>query len=543
MPQTLTNWISKFVGDSPEKREQFIAAAQIPPLFIIGTFFNTNLEYNPNKDNPDDLYSLTHRWQQRFEKTLEIELLDTKTNDWFHNWTKSTLNFQNIFLLRDFVYSESKSQVFRGFIEHGKELEEINPVNYHDFRKKLRQSFIEYDFVKQHFADPVEAWDEAASMNKDGTKLIIEKLTIAANNINKARRVKYIAELNEISQAITEELKRYYHSNDKDVELQKAKSIAGDIQFKLDTAFSADGIKNFGKLMKELMLDESAVLELYRKKIDDIEHRDIVNLDIYSNYRMRVPVIDGDTADSYFKRLCVHYEKTSEEQIESFSHELASKGIDLEELISGNSDLIKNNAQQLAETLLDYWFAHISLSDKHTIQQILAKDGSTALQEISSMYAKLFKKIHLAEKVAEVIRKHLEGQNRAELPFEIIADLSAEIINRCISTVGFHYFDASELKDLQQANQQNKLGLELIVSDSSNERSVAELFQKIEDQTNILKSKPEEMKALPSYRNYIAWNNKLKVGFVSVCDIPNYDVAKNEKLGILINDLNNINYN
>jgi hypothetical protein len=48
--------------------------------------------------------------------------------------------------------------------------------------------------------------DEVASINKDGTKLIIDKLTIAANNINTARQEKTITELNEISQTILAEL-------------------------------------------------------------------------------------------------------------------------------------------------------------------------------------------------------------------------------------------------------------------------------------------------------------------------------------------------
>ena len=51
--------------------------------------------------------------------------------------------------------------------------------------------------------------------------MIIDRLTLAANNINHARREKTIVELNEISDTIYQELFKYYHSNDKDEELQK----------------------------------------------------------------------------------------------------------------------------------------------------------------------------------------------------------------------------------------------------------------------------------------------------------------------------------
>ncbi|MBK8300422.1 MAG: hypothetical protein IPK90_08230 [Chitinophagaceae bacterium] len=42
------------------------------------------------------------------------------------------------------------------------------------------------------FANPAESWNEAASINKDGSQLIINKLTIASNNINPARYEKQL---------------------------------------------------------------------------------------------------------------------------------------------------------------------------------------------------------------------------------------------------------------------------------------------------------------------------------------------------------------
>jgi hypothetical protein len=284
------------------------------------------------------------------------------------------------------------------------------------------------------------------------------------------------------------------------------------------------------------------VLELYRKKIEDIEHRDLVNMDIYSTYRIQVPVIESDTAETYFERLCNHYEKTTEVQKQQFYAELESKQIDLDELINGNSDLIKNNAQQLAEALLEYWFAYVALSDKHTIQQILAVEGSTALQDVSDMFQKLFKKLGLAKRIAEKIRRYVDGHNKTDLPYEIVADISAEILNKCINTVGFEYLDESEINDLRIANEKNNLGLVLDQHNNPTEKSVADLFAKIENWTEIIQSKPEEMKSMPSYRNYLSWYNRLKVGFVSVCDIPNYDVVANEKLGSIIMECESIKY-
>ena len=543
MPFMLNNWINKFIGDSPEKREVFVNNAKVPPLFIVGTFFNVNLEYNPNQDRENNTSSLDYRWEQRFEKSLSNEVLDNKTYQWFNNWTTSNKDFKNIFLLRDFVFSESKSLLFRGYLEQKKEIEEISHPSYPNLREKLRQSFIDYPFVNKHFDNPSESWDRAASINEDGTKLIIDKLTIAASNINQARIEKMRFELNEISESILSELQKYFHSNDKDDALIKAKSTAGEIQHKLDVAFSADGIKLFGQLMKEFMIDESVVLELFRKKIDDIEHREVVNMDVYSNYRIQVPVIENDTTETYFERLCIHYEKVTEDQKNQFRSEHETNNIDLGELINGNSELIKNNALQLAEKLIEHWFLHINLNDKQTIQKVLANNGSSSsIQDISDMYQKLFKKFDIANKIAKKIHFYVEGNNKSNLPYEIIADISSEILNKCINSVGFDYFDESEFNDLIIANKTNNLGLVLEHQLNPRAESVAELFNKIENWNEIIQSNPEEMKSLPSYRNYLLWYDRLKVAFVSVCDIPNYDIEANEKLGTIIIESETVKY-
>jgi hypothetical protein len=86
------------------------------------------------------------------------------------------------------------------------------------------------------------------------------------------------------------------------------------------------------------------------------------------------------------------------------------------------------------------------------------------------------------------------------------------------------------------------LGLVLELNTNPTEKSVSELFEKIENWTDIIQNNPEEMKSLPSYRNYLSWYNRLKVGFVSVCDIPNYDIVANEKLGSIIKESKTINY-
>jgi hypothetical protein len=540
MPEMLNNWIVKIVGETPEKRETFIRKSKIPPLFIIGTFFNVNLQYNPQQDRPDDNSSLNYRWSQRFERTLAKEMLNTEIYQWFENWTVLQKNFQNIFLLRDFAKSESISHIFEGYNQYKEEKREIEIANYPTFREDLRKSFIEYDFVKCHFANPAESWDRAASINEDGTKLIIDKLTIAAGNINEARLEKTLAELNEISNAILDELKRHFHDGNKDAELQKAKSAAGDIQLKLDLAFRAEGIKLFGQMMKAFMIDEGSVHTLYRKKIDDIERRDIVNMDAYSTIRMNVPKLNPDESfETNLEYLCEAYEKTTREQKQKFLTELEAEGINLKELIEGGADRIKNFSQQLAEVLLEYWLVYVGQNDKHIIKEILS---DLALQDILDMFHKLFQKLQLNKKIAEKIRHYVDDSNKTESTYEMAADISAEILNRCINNIGLEYLTESDFNDLRQANEKNNLGLILDHDELFTNENVVDLFTKIDDLPQLIRRSPDAVKSLPSYHNYRLWRDRLKVGFVSVCDIPDYDIQANENLGIIIRECETVKY-
>ena len=148
------------------------------------------------------------------------------------------VNFQNIYLLRDYYYSsEDQNQIYRGYISEKKEIEEIIPAEYSEFRNDLRESFLRYEFVKKHFAVPEMIWNKVANMNQDGTDLIIEKLSIATDNINAAKKEKFTSELNDISKQVISELDKHYHSGNTDEMLQTLSKTNNDV------AIIADGLK------------------------------------------------------------------------------------------------------------------------------------------------------------------------------------------------------------------------------------------------------------------------------------------------------------
>jgi len=535
MPELLNDWINNIVGETPDEREGFISKTIVPPLFIIGTFFNVNLQFNPQLDKPGDDSSFKYRWSQRFERTL-AELLNTETYRWFNNWTTMKPNFQNIFLLRDFEKSESISHIFKGYNANKRELSEIVPEKFPDFKPRLRKSFIEFDFVKHHFENPAESWDRAASINEDGTELIIQKLTIAANNINSARQEKFERELNLLSESIIVLLKDYYNSPDKAESLLRAIATAGKIQANLDIAFGRNPYF-FGSMMKNLIIDSSDVYSLYLEKIRDIEKRDVVNMDKYIAIRMMVPNLNATASfEENLENLRYHYEQPTKEICQEF---FENEGIDLNELFFGNCERVKSFSDVLAETLENYWFEHYMPKNWESLSSALPEAD---LQDIKDMLRRLFTKLGISKTISERIRNYVDGYRNIEDVYEMIADISTELINKFINTVGLDYYTDSTFKDLEKVKENIK-GLtwdhKELQFEQNSKSEVADLINKIHDLPLLLNQNPlpkEKLKMLPNYRNYIMWRDLLKAGFVTASGVPNYDPIANDRLGSIIKE-------
>lgn len=539
VPDLINNWIGDMIGQTPEERNTFIATSKVPPLFVISTMFNVDLQFDYNNDKESNIDARNNRWKGRFI-TVFNEIFGTKK--WLKEWTTENPNFQNIYLLRDFRFSsDTESKLFIGYNENKKELEEYIHEAYPSFRKDLRESFLEYDFVKEHFEDPAKSWDRAASINEDGTQLIIDKLTIAANNINAARMDKTARELKVSIDAIRAFLKEYYNSPDKADSLMKAVKTAGNIQANLDISFGQNPYF-FGSMMRELMLNSSDVYNLYLNKIRDIERRDVVNMDKYSGIRLQVPNLDPTADfDTNLEFLRLQYEKRSLEECQEFFEQ--DMGIDLNELFYGNKERVKSFSQVLAKELETYWLKEYMTKSQQNLVGIIAAND---LQEIQNMLSRLYEKLNITESIAERIRYYVDGYRNIEDVYEMIADISAEMINKFINSVGLEYYNQSHFNDLNTVSEKiNGLRWEHkdLTFETNTKSEVADLITQMANLPELLNQNPlpkDKIKLLPNYRNYIIWYDLLKTGFVTSSGVPNYDPVANERLGQIIESTENI---
>lgn len=533
IPKLLNTWIETYIGDTPQKREEFLSNSQLPPLYVIYTFFNADLEFNPINDKID---TLGEKWTKRFNTIFENEIVTNNFN-WHKNWTTNEPYFRNNYMLRDFHYSNT---IYKGYRDAAKK-EEETPIpipSFPNYFDKLKESFVKHDFVRNHFDNPEVAWNESALANQDGSALIIRNLSKTASNY--ARTKKFIRELNEISAGIKEEVEKHYHSDEADKRIRKAAEQAGTIHINMDVVFGQDAYA-FGNFMKAFIIKESIVYNLYKEILTKIELVEIKNINHYvlirnSNPDLRITKSYDENVEILMKTYPQF--RTKEDLEDAFS----AQNIDLRELFYGEAMKLKNNSLALAETLRDHWFEHYLVKER--FESIIQLGFSaTALDDLFANIKTAFEKLNLVKIIAQNLRDYVDRFDKIDVAEEMIADISSGIINKFITNFGWSFYSASELENLKSTNQANHLGLNFDVDNGSmpiDNEELAELFDHINEYNELISQvnlNHEVVKNFPNIKNISRWRDLMKISFIANCNIPVYDILANNNLGEILSTL------
>ena len=553
----LKKWVNTAIGDTPEKRQQFIDDLKISPLFIISTKFNIDLikEDTDSGSDPSSFeareQAMNNRWMRRFESTLMTVIGENIENKWFSQWTK-TETFKNIYLLRSYDRSSIRyAGIFTGYLKHNEKGELIinkNPdgtlvgetgfgEGYEDFLSKLKNSFKNNDFIKSHFKEPERAWDEAATINKDGSEYIIENLRIAAQNTYNSRQHKLERQVVELYNELFIVLRAFYHSDKADDMIVHAVKKAGKIDAELDVAIGKDQYF-FGKMMQKFLVKESHIYNYYLERLRDIQMIEKADLTAYAAIRMSNPELSHlKSFDENLEILKKKYKETDSETMKNFYKE---KGIDLQELFFGETNQIKSNSVILAEGLMDMWLSEILVLDrfKDLIRQGFSENSFTNLLDNIRV---LYRQLDITKLIAKSIRKYVDRYDKIDEIQEMIADISAEIINNFINNMGFNHYSEDKLESIMKTDKENKLDLKFehsfLTFKPMETEDITSLFETLDCLPDLLNQRPlnwESLKYVPNFSQFMKWKDMMKISFVAVCDIPTYDVMANNELGKII---------
>lgn len=525
MAGLVEQWINQNVGITKRERTSYIDKSSISPLFMIATKFNVDMAHAKQGPEFDVPFYINQRWTDRYTKVLFKQVLQADSKSWFNDWTEYG-GFRNTYLLRDFKFSETISSLFKGFVENGVEVEEIDA----SFHKELRDTFISNPDARVFFEDPELAWDSAATMNNDGATRIIDNLGIVANNTKESRLFKYQTDVMNLHAQTYQLMQEYYHDeNDEDV-LQKAIARSGSIVAEFDVVCGKDNYF-FGRMIQNLQVSENYVFDFYYNSLNNtkmISDRDMKEYDLILS-RCHGRISSSNTYEENLEILRQEYHYPTVLDCKEFFEGV--KGISLEKLFECNFKQ-KSNSEQLAEGIVNKWIEDIKAQKNLKYYEAEGCNTLTVLDLIENIKA-VADTTNLVPIIAKTISPFVDAINIPHQILDMIADTTAEIINEFVVTFGYNYYSEDKIADLKVINEKNNLHLSF---DYGMTDKVPMSNDELSDLFDDIRPTEENamLTSLPSFINYNKWIDLLLISFIASYNVPNYDVEANKQLGILL---------
>ena len=532
MGNLLDAWV-KNIGEKAIDREKYMAKSLVSPLFIIGTWFNKDLEYHDEKNGDKD--RLDERWQRRFNVVLEKEVLKSLGDDyhWFNSWSITTKPFQNIYMLRDFKYSKSIYSGYDPTVGTPESGTPIRPERYPEFFGDLRESFVSNEFVRLHFANPNEAWHCAATCANDGTSKIIENLNKMAGNIAQTREEKFTTDYNGIIKGLLNILEIRYHPESGDEKIKIAKRQSGMACMQLDKLLGKDSY-GFGRLMDNLMISESEILEVIHSQIVG-EEQALPMSNEESQMFMSAGLDTNASREENIERLCDYLGVDDEEECRQV---LLSESVDIDKLLS-QSQMMAGRSDKLIEYVENLWHDKVLMKrcNDNCAEQLPAI--GTMMSSLWSVYQILGVRKILTSK----IETYLEQLSK-ETAVGIIADYLSMQFNAFSSSFGYDFMDDTQKQKIIKKNQELRLNIDESLLTEASSPTPVQMLSDLYKQKELLRSgtfggqDKAFLTRFPQYRRVWRWQQQLRIGYVMACDLPDYDIKANSDLKCILDAIN-----
>lgn len=525
--ETINSWIEDNIGATPEERAHMLNSTNgIAPLFMIATKFNIDLERTKtdNVSNPDKLDAHWNRFDTVFPEII-------KPDTWLDHWVKpgglfKTAAFQNIYPLRDFYWS-GKNGVFDGYSDGVVKSEEkcVHTFeDYPDYFDNLKQSFMRNEFVKRHFANPGQTWNDVATVNNDGSKAIIRNLDAIAGVLDAARCTKYGTQLAQIKDEMCKALSVYFEPEDKEAKNLKVKQIASDIRLSLILSVG-ERPEVFGRIIDSLMVPVSDLRDIAYDII--ICHADTPRDFSMVNFVRKQVDIDptGNKADNV-RKLCEYF-GCDTAQLEQA---LKARGCTVDEVVESQTETLTTVADVVAKHIVDYWTGYINSQVKMLEPMLPHAD------EVVFMLASLLKKMKLRNVLAERIGHYCNVFSPDE-QLNAIADYAALTLNNFVSTAGRSYISDSEADAIRAKAETCHIKVDLSPAAwtvSRKPQPLLETLRAFDAASDISHVDKHTLTQLPLWDNFQRWENLVTIGLLYASDISHTDPVANAQIKRII---------
>lgn len=526
----LDKWVCRNVGASQKEREEYIRNSALSPLFIVGTYFNTDLEYHEEAQN--DVESLRVRWHRRFKVVLEKEVLkslDDKKH-WFNDWSVSSRSFQNIFMLRDFKFSKN---IYRGYDpSHGeRERELIKPASYPRFFEDLKKSFVSDEFVQRHFRNPDDSWEAAASCANDGSLQIISSLNLIAPNVASAREDKFLSDYKKCVIDFSSLLQHYYHPEDADSKIKLALRQSGAARRSIDR-MTGDDPYAFGRFMDTLKIMESEIYELVHDQLIGEQQEEPLSGE-ESQIFISAGLDSSLSREENIERLCLYLGVDDEDECR-----IELDGVDIDRLLSQNKMMV-SRSESLVHEVENLWHESVLMGRTvHAFEEALPQI-STIMQSMWTLY----KLLDFSHRLTEKVEYYIDNIDK-EIAVGIIADYLSMQLNEFSSTFGYAFIADSEKQRILIRNKSLSLGIDEKVLDSDIQSRGIEMLSDLSQLKTVLSGQAFTLQdrnfinKFPQYLKVQRWEQQLRIAYILSSELPDYDIKANNQMKTILSELN-----
>lgn len=524
MWQLLDEWVKEYVGDTPERRKEYIDQIGVPPLFHIGTMWNLNLQNPDNETVGKTDKSISSRWKERFVTQL-IEGCFKKA-DWVSNWDGH--EFQNCYMLRDYKFS---TPIYDGWEKNKKETNLAIDLDYY---KRMRTLFIKSNEEHHLFSNPELSWDISSSQNNDGSLYILLQLAKVSAKINEVRENQINNRLKACCQVVYSIMRDFHKSTDGEEILEGNIRIARSVFREMDFTCNSDNYY-FGHLIQALQLTET---QSYRE-VHKIMQSPILNQTVNSFKEYEIirnsckqagfPIEEAKSESGKWDCMVKTYGFVNKEEAETF---LKKKNIDVQKLFFG-SYRRKLNSCIIADSVFEKWCSSIKSVD--FLNEFSNEDGfdttimSNLVDELITAANSFGIRDRMADSIAEyvnVVSIHTANEN-------FLADMLASMINNFVLDFGFSWLSDEEKAKAEKTCEKynipafNYISKELPAT--FDEEALTAMF-------NEMSYSPKAL--LPSFEdNYNKWLEYMFISFVAHLDIPDIDLEANNMIKMLLDSI------
>lgn len=521
----LNEWVNTYIGATPDERQKNLFDYDVPPLFLVSTFYNIDLIIKSTLD--------PKIWERRFGTIWYSEVIDHETNKWFDEWLPDK-KFNNTFLLRDYFFSsdahDKGNRLFSGY--PGPETTELRAEE----RAKLKEIFLHDKHVNIFFDNPEIAWNAASTVGNDGSYLMLKRLASASERASDARTMKFNRELEQIADHVDGVIRSEYHDETEAQLLEK--NIRNGKRFQFSLLSSCEERPDFfGRLIQFMQVNSGYVASFFGKIIHS---QTIQNNTKIRKYETLIRVVEEagyhfnteDSESAYVENMLIMKDVFGI----SGSQDQLLNGIDLKLLFTSTYKRKCSPSIVLAESFVRHWGDNL-MKQENSIAFTKAGFDTVIFSDFVENVVKMMVKVDLVQHIANAIKEYVDYTPAiAPENEEMIADIVTSVYNDFVMDMGYTLLSDEDKARVEQNIA--KFKLPQIVTDemlyqpiNSDEEQLGYLFAQLE---MLNDGSCGQLTKLPSFVNMRRWLAFVIMSFALAYDAGNYNVEANKKLGRLL---------